>query len=182
MMRSSTLSTMTTQRTTRSATTAEVRRCIEYAGHGQRRRQRAAKHGSRGTESVGRRCEQDGVHVYDAWAARCVLAHGPPAAPNTWPPRSGDRDQRHGRLDRDAKQAKVFRYTNAAGRLSGTRVPSSFSLNKNNKNPKASWQAHAPVGRRRQLDRQGLQVHALRLACGSWTVSTIGARARPGSR
>ena len=66
----------------------------------------------------------------------------------------------------DAKQDKVFRYTGAASRLSGSQnAASSFNLNSGNSNPKdIVTDGTSLVGRQRQQHRQGVQVHARRLA------------------
>ncbi len=66
----------------------------------------------------------------------------------------------------DAKSDKVYRYTGAASRLSGSQnAASSFALNSGNTRPQGHrHRRRAPVGRQRQLDRQGLQVHGGRIA------------------
>ena len=66
----------------------------------------------------------------------------------------------------DDKTDKVYRYTGAASRSSGSQnAASSFSLNSGNQNPKdIVTDGDEPVGRRQLHDRQGVQVHRQRLA------------------
>ena len=68
----------------------------------------------------------------------------------------------------DAKSDKVYKYSGAASRLSGSQnAASSFSLNSSNTSPKdIVTDGRQPVGRQRQHDGQGVQVHARRLAGG----------------
>ena len=84
----------------------------------------------------------------------------------------------------DAKSDKVFKYTGAASRLSGSQnAASSFSLNSSNTNPKdIVTDGTSLVGRQRHHDRQGVQVHAVGLARRQLDDRPAAAPARPASR
>ena len=84
----------------------------------------------------------------------------------------------------DAKQDKVFRYTGAASRLSGSQnAASSFSLNSGNTSPKdIVTDGTSPLGRQRLDHRQGVQVHAVGLARSGAGRSPGPAPARRASR
>ena len=86
----------------------------------------------------------------------------------------------------DAKSDKVYKYTGAASRLSGSQnAASSFSLNSGNTSPKdIVTDGTYAVGRQRQHDGQGVQVHGRRARCWSAAGRSLApARpARPASR
>ncbi|HUE70652.1 MAG TPA: S8 family serine peptidase, partial [Pirellulaceae bacterium] len=82
----------------------------------------------------------------------------------------------------DAKSDKVFRYTNAAGRLSGSQnAASSFSLNSGNRNPKdiVTDGVHLWVVNDTSTDKVFKYTLSGSLV-GSWTISTSGATAPTG--
>ena len=83
----------------------------------------------------------------------------------------------------DAAQDKVFRYTGAASRVSGSQnAASSFSLNKNNKSPKdiVTDGTHLWVIDDSTTDKVFKYTLSGSLVGGSWTISTSGATSPTG--